>query len=141
MSDLGHPGITAFFQVSLDAVDLGHWTKISGLGVEITTEPRGDSAMTFFQHNLPAHLKYSNITLERPVSGSSLAAMNWISAYHMLPVPTVGQIDAIDQGGLVLMSWSMIGVTPVSWRGPTLDAHANAGAAMEQLVIAHQGFM
>lgn len=142
MSDIGgHPGVTHFFTVVLDAVDLGHWTKLSGLGVEIKTQPRGDSAMTFFQHNLPAHLAYTNIVMERPVSGSTLACMNWISAYHMLPVPTAGQIDCIDQDGVVLMSWSMIGVTPVSWKGPSLDAGAGPNVAMEQLTIAHQGFM
>lgn len=141
MSVVSHPGINHFFTVTLDVVELGAWTKLSGLGVEIKTQPRGDSAMTFFQHNLPAHLAYSNIVLERPVTGSTMDVLNWINAYHMLPVPTAGQIECLDQHGVVLMSWQMIGVTPVSWKGPSYDASAGAAVAMEQLTIAHQGFM
>ena len=63
-----NPGISVFFTVSLDVVDLGMWSKMSGLGMTIATTDRPDTAMSFFQHHLPGHMTYSNIVLERPVS-------------------------------------------------------------------------
>ena len=41
------------FTVTIDVVDLGYWTKISGIGMAISTTDRGESAMNFFQHHLP----------------------------------------------------------------------------------------
>jgi phage tail-like protein len=133
-------GISVFFTVTLDVVDLGYWTKVTGLGMTISTTDRGDTAMSFFQHHLPGHLTYDKITFERPVSPNSANIMNWISAYHMLPVPTSGQISCVDQTGAVLMTWDMLGVTPVTWKGPNFDANQH-NAAMEQLTIHHMGFM
>lgn len=133
-------GISVFFTVTLDVVDLGYWTKVTGLGMTIATTDRGDSAMSFFQHHLPGHLTYDKITFERPVSPNSANIMNWISAYHMLPIPTGGQICCIDQTGGVLMQWDMLGVSPVTWKGPNFDANQH-NAATEQLTIQHMGFM
>jgi phage tail-like protein len=133
-------GLSVFFTVTLDVVDLGFWTKVSGLGMTIVTVDRGDSAMTFFQHHLPGHLTYDKITLSRPVTGDSVNIMNWISAYHMLPIPTAGQICCVDQNGSVVMQWDMIGITPVTWKGPEFDANQH-NVAMEHLTIHHMGFL
>jgi phage tail-like protein len=142
MSDAvaNHPGVSVFFTVSVDAIDLGPWSKLSGLGMTISTTDRPDTAMSFFEHHLPAHMTYSHITLERPVSADSATLMSWLSAYHMLPIPTAGQINCVDQTGAVLMSWQMFGVTPVSWKGPSMDALSPA-VATEVLTLAHMGFL
>jgi phage tail-like protein len=140
MSVSEHPGLSLFFKVTLEIVDLGYWTKVSGLGMTIATDDRGDSAMTFFQHHLPGHMTYEKLTLERPVSSDTATVMNWLSAYHMLPVPTTGEVACVDQTRGTLMSWEIFGVTPVSWRGPTLDANAT-NIATEVLTLAHMGFM
>lgn len=141
-----HPALSIFFNVSLDVVDLGHWTKVSGLGMELDTQTRKDTSMNFFQHNLPAHLKYTNITLDRPVCADTSNVLNWISSYHLLPVPSSGSITVMrcavgaEAEAEVLMSWQLYGVSPVSWKGPSLDA-SNPGIAMESLTLAHMGFM
>ena len=135
-----NPGISVFFSVTVDSFDLGDWTKMSGIGMGITTNDRPESAMNFFQHHLPAHMTYDEIVLERPISPETGAVIAWISAYHMLPIPTAGQIQCLNQAGSVVMSWDMFGVTPVSWKGPTMDAGANT-IAMETLRLRHMGFM
>ena len=104
MSVTDHPGLSLFFRVTLDVVDLGYWTKVSGLGMTIATDDRGEAAMSFFQHHLPNHMTYNKLTLERPVSSDTSTVMNWISTYHMLPVPTAGEITCVDQTGAVLMA-------------------------------------
>lgn len=140
MSDSG-PGISHFFSVSIDSVDLGSWMKMSGIGMSIESRARGDSAMTFFQHHLPGPMTYDHITFTRPVGPDSAAVTAWLSAYHMLPVPTAGQIVCLDQTGSILMMWEMMGVSPVKWVGPSMDASTGVSTAMESLTIAHMGFL
>jgi phage tail-like protein len=135
-----HPGLSVFFSVILDVADLGTWTKVSGLGMKIATEARGDTAMTFFQHHLPSHVEYENIVLERPVSPDTQTVIDWISAYHMLPVPTAAEITCLDSNMQPLMAWGLLGVSPVSWRGPSFDANSPS-LATEVLTVAHMGFM
>ena len=96
--------------------------------------------MSFFEHHLPGHITYNNITLERPISSDSQLSWNWISAYHMLPIPTAGQIICLDQTGTPVMIWELIGVSPVSWKGPSMDVTALT-VATEQLTLAHMGFL
>jgi len=135
------PGIGMFFRVSIDAFELGYWTKMSGLGIEIKTTPRSDSAMSFFQHHMPAHMEYSHITLERPLTTETGLVLAWFNTYHMLPIPTAGSIQCLDQSLSVIMSWDMIGVSPVRWKGPSMDASASNNVATEVLELAHMGFL
>jgi phage tail-like protein len=135
------PGLSVFYTVVIDAeYDLGAWASISGLGMQIATESRKDSAMSFFEHHLPAAVSYPHITLSRPINADSANVLNWMSTYHMLPIPTVGEINCVDQTGAVIVTWQMMGVSPVSWKGPSLDAD-KLNAPTETLEIAHMGFL
>lgn len=139
---LSTPSLNVFFKLSIDAeFDLGVWTAVSGLGMEIAVTRMGDQGMSFFEHKIPGHVKYSDIVLKRPVYSSSGEVLNWISAYHMAPIPTVGEIAAIDQSGATIVSWQMIGVSPLSWKGPDFDANAALSVPSESLTITHQGFL
>lgn len=134
--------INVFFTVTVDTVDLGAWSKCSGLGMTIAYDERNESNTSFIQHHLPGHLTYEKITLERPLTRDCQSVLSWFSAYHLLPISTSGQITCMDQGGDVVMTWELTGVTPHSWRGPTLDATAGTAVAVtEQLIIQHQGFL
>ena len=134
------PALSVFFSVSLDVIDLGMWSKMTGLGMQIEHKSRPEAAMSFFEHHLPGHITYNNITLERPLSSDSQLIQEWISTYHMLPIPTAGQIICLDQTGTPILMWELIGVSPVSWKGPTLDAHG-LSVVTEQLTLAHMGFL
>jgi phage tail-like protein len=136
------PGLSVFFRVTIDAeFDLGFWNSVTGIGMSLETPVRPDVAVTFLQTHLPAHVVYSKITLKRPCTGSSDDVRAWISAYHLVPIPTVGEIACVDQTGKDIASWNMIGVSPVSWKGPDFDAAANLSIPNETLEIAHMGFI
>lgn len=49
-------------------------------------------------------------------------------------------ITLFDSEGGQVMKWSLRNVYPESWKGPDLDA-MSVGVAMEQLVLAHEGFL
>jgi phage tail-like protein len=142
MSDLitNDPGLSVYFRIEIDSVDLGAWTTCSGLGLEIETQGRGDSAMSFLMHHLPGHLQYTHLVLGRPVSPDTAKVLAWISAFQMMPVPTSGQVTALGPGGEVVMTWELHGVTPVKWTGPSFDA-SQLQVAQEQLELAYQAFL
>ena len=135
-------GISVFFKVQVDAVDLGSWSKCSGLGITLGYDSRSEQGMTLIEHHLPKSLTYTKITLQRPLTSDCRVAMEWITAYHMLPIPTTAQITCMDQAGRTIAVWDMLGVTPESWKGPTFDSTAGtATIAMEELSFHHQGFL
>jgi phage tail-like protein len=135
------PGLSVFFTVSIEAgFDLGAWSTLTGLAMELRTRERDDSAITFFQHHLPGHVNYSHLILTRPVNENSGEVLDWLSAYHMLPIPTTGEIACVDQTGATIVTWQMLGVTPVKWTGPDFNA-GQLTAPIERLEIAHMGFL
>jgi phage tail-like protein len=133
------PGLSIYFSVEVDGFDIGSWTTCSGLGLEIETENRGDTAMSFVVHHLPGQIKYTNLVLGRPVSPDTAKVLAWINAFHILPVPTAAQVTAMDSMRGTVMSWQLLGVTPVRWTGPSFDA-AQLQIAHEQLELAYQAF-
>lgn len=142
MSDLitNDPGLSVYFAVEVDGVNLGAWTTCSGLGIEIESEPRTDSAMTVLMHHLPGRVKYTNLMLGRPVSPETAKVISWITAFTTLPVPTAAEVRALDPMGGTIMTWSLFGVRPIKWTGPSFDA-AQLSVAKEELELSYQGFL
>jgi phage tail-like protein len=139
---LTQPALSVFFRVSVDAeFDLGYWNSITGIGVKLEVTKRNDTAVTILQHHQKKHIDYGHITLKRQCTTNSAAIINWINAYHLLPIPTSAEISAICQDGTPIATWQMIGVSPVEWQGPTFDASAALTVPTESLKIAHMGFL
>jgi phage tail-like protein len=134
------PGLSVYFSVDVDGVELGAWTTCTGLGIEIETEGRTDTAMSFLMNQIPGRTKYTNLTLGRPVSPDTAKVMAWITGYATLPVPTAAEVKALDPQGGTIMTWDLLGVVPVKWTGPSFDA-AQLQVATEQLELAYQGFL
>jgi phage tail-like protein len=134
------PGLSVYFLVDIDAINLGSWATCSGLGVSMSHEQRTETNMGFFQNHLPGGVEYGNITFSRPCSGGSKDIVSWLNSFSLLPMPTVAEITCLDPAGKKLSSWSLWGVIPVKWTGPSFDA-ANLKVAEEQLEIAYQGFL
>jgi phage tail-like protein len=141
MTDLigSDPALSVYFTVEVDGFDIGSWTTCSGLGMEIETVNRGDTAMSFVVHHLPGQMKYTNLVLGRPVSPDTSRVIAWINAFHMLPLPTSAQVTALDSTQGVIVTWQLLGVTPVKWTGPSFDA-SRLALANEQLELAYQAF-
>ena len=142
MSDLvtNDPGLSVYFSVEVDGVELGDWTTCSGMGISIQAESRGDTALSFVMHHLPGHVTFSNIVLGRPISPDTEKVVNWISSFALMPVPTLAHVRALDPTGKLIVEWNLFGVIPVRWTGPSFDA-ASLKIAEEQLELAYKGFL
>jgi phage tail-like protein len=144
-------GLAMRFKVSVGGLSLGSWSSCKGLKVELKATEVKEGGNYWFLRLLPDRITYPHITLERAVHPQdSQTVLNWLRT-----VATQWENDSKDgqsytagsatitllgDTGQQVMSWTLSGVYPVSWTGPTLSATDNK-VAIEALELAHQGFL
>jgi phage tail-like protein len=134
------PAVSVAFAVSIDDTDLGSFNSCEGLGCELVVEQREEGGINGYVWQLPTRIKYSNITLTRPVCADTAKLTAWFASMVggvQRRNATIAAMTADDQ---VVAQWSLAGVVPVRWKGPSLGTDS-AKVATETLEIAHHGFL
>lgn len=134
------PAVTVNFGVRIDGHDLGSFTKCDGLSVEVEVETCAEGGNNRFVHQLPGRVKYSNITLTRPINSDSQKVAQWFAAMQTPIQRTGASITAMTLDGQVVATWTLTGVMPVKWTGPQLSTESPQ-VATETLELAHHGFL
>lgn len=135
------PAVSVYFRVTIDGHDLGAFTSCEGLSFEIDVETREEGGNNGFVHQLPGRIRYPNITFTRPVNGESQKLATWFRSMGGRIKRTNGEIAALTADGQEkVASWSLEGVIPVRWSGPTFSAE-DVRVATETFEIAHHGFL
>jgi phage tail-like protein len=73
------------------------------------------------------------------VTKSTADVAKWLATVKPAVSRTTAKIAVMDAAGEEVASWSVSGVYPVRWTGPTLDVGQNQ-AATEVLELCHIGF-
>jgi phage tail-like protein len=128
------------FAVELDKGSIGTFTTCEGLGLEVVLEQREEGGNNSMVWQLPTRIKYNNIKLTRPVGPDSKALTQWIISALSGVKPATAVITAINVEGGEVAKWSLDGVVPVRWTGPSLNLDS-AKVFTETLEIAHHGFL
>lgn len=154
----GGPGERAPFGMSMrfhvkidDSVDLGSWSSCKGLEVKCKLHKIREHGQYDFERILFADVEYESIKLERAVDAVSTAKLQkWLAdALASQPgdqlISTIfgsrtAVITLLDSTWKVAGQWTLRGVYPKSWSGPTMDA-SKAAVAIERLELAHEGFL
>lgn len=134
------PALAMCFSVVVDGHDLGTFSACEGLGCEVVIEQREEGGNNEYIHQLPVRLKYSNVKLTRVLNGDSANVASWFASMAGELKRTNAQITALRADGTKVSSWSLRGVIPIRWQGPSLSADT-AKVATEQLELAHHGFL
>lgn len=138
------PGFSGRFTFSVDGMEIGSFSEVAGLTVEVAVEEVLEGGQNDFAHKLPGRMSYPNLTLKRGVTESdtlfqwfqrAAAQANGGNAVERLN----GTISMVDGRRQEIRSWSFVNAFPVRWNGPTLSAGAS-DLATEELEIAHHGF-
>lgn len=117
---------------------LGGFSDVSGIGTEITiAEYRNGNELPNHVRKVPGVHKVSDVTLKRGIV-SSQDLWAWIEDVRLNGVS--GQRDAVtitmrDEAGIDVQSWTLRGVVPMKYTGPTLAAKGGGDVAMEELVL------
>lgn len=132
------PAVSVCFAVSIDSVPLGDFLSCEGLGLEIVMEQREEGGNNGMVHQLPSRVKFSTIKLTRPVGGDSFQLAEWVGAVIAGYRPTTATIAAKNAEGTTVAEWSLDGVLPLRWTGPSLNLDSPK-VATETLELVHHG--
>ena len=134
------------FLFTVDDVQIGVFSEVSGLEVTIEVETYREGGENGFVHKLPGHMTWPHIVLKRGVCDSD-ALFAWVgktagtgftSAGNKVERST-GAITAIDDAGNELRSWNLEDVMAVKWTGPRF-AVSSGEPLTEEVELAHHGF-
>jgi phage tail-like protein len=132
--------VSVYFEVRVDGHELGAFTGCDGLGCEVTIEQREEGGVNSFVHQLPGRIKYTNVKLTRPVNADTAKIAAWFASMNGTVKRTQAQIIAKNHDAKPVFTWTLGGVIPVRWQGPSLSVDT-AKVATETLELAHHGFL
>jgi phage tail-like protein len=134
------PAVAYQFRVTIDGKKLGLWNSFEGLGLETSVETREEGGNNQFVHQLPGRLKYTNIKISRPLGRDSALVAEWFASMANGIKRTTASIVALGPDNKPMVSWSLDGVVPVRWTGPSFNVDT-AKVAVETLELAYHGFL
>jgi len=134
------PALSICFAVKIDDEDLGTFNSCEGLGCEVVIEQREEGGCNGFTWQLPSRLKYTNVKFTRPVGPDTAKVANWFASMTSGVRRRTATIQVMSADGTVVATWSLNGVVPVRWAGPSLNFDSPK-VATETVEIAHHGFL
>lgn len=120
---------------------LGGFSDVSGLGTELTLmEYRQGNDKENHVHKYPGLHKCSDTTFKRGIMGQT-NFLEWVGMCRIDPTHTRQlTITLQDEQRNPVLKWRLINARPMKWTGPTLAAKGGSDVAMEELVVASEGF-
>lgn len=133
--------VSVYYKFTIDGIDLGVFTKVGGIGMKFDLESIKSGGGGAWMHQLVGRVQYDNLTLERAVNPDTKKVMRWLAKVAQDPRPTTAVLVALSPHGEEIVDWSLTGVVPVRWSGPSFDVSGSAQAATETLELAYRGFL
>jgi len=120
---------------------LGGFSDVSGIGTEITLmEYRNGNDKENRVRKIPGLHKAADVTLKRGIMGTT-NFYEWINVTRRDPTFRRNvSITLNDEQGNPVLRWNLINARPMKWTGPTLAGKGGSDVAMEELVVAAEGF-
>jgi len=89
---------------------------------------------------LPGRFKYTNLQVKRPIGPETAKTMRWLQSMLTNVSPSTAQLAALSPAGELVFGWTLTGVIPAKWTGPSFDV-GNPTPAMETLELAYTSIM
>lgn len=130
------------FRVNFDGGEaFGGFSDVSGLAMEIThAEYRAGNDPENHVRKIPGIHKVTDVTLKRGIV-STKDIWQWLDDTRktgVLAKKTV-VVTLLDEQHKDVQSWTLRGVTPMKYTGPTFAAKGGGDVAMEELVLSVEG--
>jgi phage tail-like protein len=138
------PAFAGKFKFEIGGIEIGSFTEVSGLSVQIDVEDLAEGGQNGYTHKLLGRMKWPNLVLKRGVTDSN-ALFEWLMQYSSngfaktSSIARTGKIEVLDPKGKTLRTWEFADAKPVRWSGPKLAASARE-LAVEELEVCHSGF-
>lgn len=138
--DTYEPALSLAFAVVIDGVKLGRFTGVSGLQGEYEVLEWKEGGNNDYTQRMPGRRSFTNVKLTRALDVDSGALASWFSGFGDGRRRGTAAITAYDGNGAKVAAWTLTGVWPVRYTGPTLSSMGTT-AAIETVEIAHNGFV
>lgn len=133
--------VGVYWSFAIDRHDLGVFTEVSGLKVDVDVKTVVEGGNNSFEWKLPTRMKYGNIKLSRPVTAAGTAAITtWLASMTGKVERTQAKLTALSSSGEEIATWTFQEVIPLSWSGPQLSSES-AKVLSESVEFAHHGFL
>ncbi len=148
MADRTHPYGAFNFIVNLNGPrgpedPLGGFSDVSGIGTENTVaEYRNGNDPENHVRKVPGVHKVSDVTLKRGIVNSA-DLFEWIENVRRNGVVAQRTVTITlrDEASQPVQSWTLRGVIPLKYTGPTLAAKGGGDVAMEELVLSAEAMV
>jgi phage tail-like protein len=140
------PRFSGSFLLEVDGKEIGQFSEVSGLSVDVQVEEVQEGGENQFVHKLPGRMSWPNITLKRGIIQSD-KLFDWLKETsgegyagngNKLDRRTAA-ITMLALDGTRIRSWNVVDAFAVKWNGPSFSVTANESVT-EELEIAHHGF-
>lgn len=129
------------FAVVIDGIDLGGWSKCTGLAVTFKNFSYLPLGHNGFEPVLPDRLLYEKITLTRAINDKdSPRVQEWLGQRAGGTADGTGGIAVLGTDFQPVMVWHLRGVYPAKWSAAAFDA-STKNIALEELQLFHEGFL
>jgi phage tail-like protein len=123
--------------------EFGGFSDVSGLGTEITVaEYRNGNEELNHVRKIPGIHKVSDVTLKRGIVDSESLWL-WIEDVRILSVGAQKEVSItlLDEAREPVQTWTLQGVIPLKYTGPTFAGKGGGDVAMEELVLSTEGLI
>ena len=128
------------FYVEIDSSIAASFAECTGLSVQIKKNIFQEGGVNDQQRIYLGHTEFADITLKRGFTDHP-GFRNWMNAVFDEQKKTSRRnfnILIFNQAGETMMSWTLIGAIPITWKTPALQADGKA-VAIEELTLAYEG--
>ncbi len=97
--------------------------KVSGLSVEVETEPVSEGGQNLYTQRLPKGIKYNNLVLERGMVVGSPLNLEFNATMSLFKFVTSNVlVTLLDESKAPLAAWLFLKAYPVKWSTSELNA-------------------
>ena len=116
---------SAWFVFAVDGEEIGSFTEVSGLELNVATEDVEEGGVNGYVHKMPGRMSWPNLTLKRGLTKSD-NLLAWIESVsgdglgrerNKISRRTAS-ITLLTDDGRPLRRWDFVGVVPVRWSAP-----------------------
>jgi phage tail-like protein len=127
------------FKLLINNVTEGHFTEVTGLGVQVERISYREAGNSAVVRAIPGRVTYASVSLRYGLT-SSQELWDWLmtAVEGRLSRRNVSIVMLDSSGTNEVLRWNLINAWPQEWYGAPLDAMSRE-LAIETLVLAHEG--
>ncbi len=126
------------FVVEVDGLQVGGFSEVSGLDVELETEKVLEGGLNNYVHHLPKRVSGGKLILKRGIVPTDSGLLNWFNdCINGAITRKSGIVMLLNLEGLPVREWVFYGAYPVKVIGPQLNAQGQGSVAIETIELVY----